>query len=43
MPDYKYLMALISFINMPIQLDNENFIKERFLNYGNTDYLHLGR
>lgn len=41
--DYQYILALISFINMPIQLEGSEFIKQRLLNYGNTDYLHLGR
>lgn len=41
--DYQYILALISFINMPIQLEGMKFIKQRLLNYGNTDYLHLGR
>lgn len=39
--DYQYILALISYINMPIVLDD--FIKQRLLNYGDTDYLHLGR
>lgn len=39
--DYQYILALISYINMPIKLDD--FVKQRLLNYGDTDYLHLGR
>ena len=41
--DYQYILALISFINMPIQLEGMEYIQQRLLNYGNTDYLHLGR
>ena len=41
--NYQYILALISFINMPIQLDNSDYIKQRLLNYGITDYLHLGK
>lgn len=41
--DYQYILALISYINMPIALDEGDFIKQRLLNYGDTDYLHLGR
>lgn len=41
--DYQFILNLISFINMPIELDKQDFIKQRFLNYGYTDYLHLGR
>lgn len=41
--DYQYILALISFINMPIRLEGMEFIKQRLLNYGNTDYLHLDR
>lgn len=41
--DYQYILALISFINMPIQLEGMEYIKQRLLNYDNTDYLHLGR
>lgn len=42
-PDYQYILALISYINMPVSIDEEDFIKQRLLNYGDTDYLHLGR
>lgn len=37
--DYQYILALISYINMPV----DDFIKQQLLNYGDTDYLHLGR
>lgn len=41
--DYQHILTLISFINMDIRLDNWEVIKQRLLNYGDTDYLHFGR
>lgn len=40
-PDYQDILNLICFINLPIKLDNHEFIKEQLLN--DTLYLHFGK
>lgn len=40
-PNYEYLLNLISFIGLPTKLDNHEFIKQWFLNYYDTTYIHL--
>lgn len=41
-PDYKEILNLISFINLPTRLDNHEFIEQQLLNQNATNYLHLG-
>lgn len=40
-PDYKDLLNMICFINLPVRLDNHEFIKQQFLN--GTDNLHFSK
>lgn len=42
-PEYKEILDLISFINLPIELENSDFIAEYLLNKNDTTYLHLGK
>ncbi len=42
-PDYKDILNLICFINLPIRLDNHEFIKQQLLNNNDTAYLHFGK
>lgn len=37
-PDYEELLNLICFIDLPVKLDNHEFIKQKFLN--DKIYLH---
>lgn len=41
-PEYQDLLNLICFINLPVQLDNHEFIKQQLLNTDDTVYLHFG-
>lgn len=40
--DYQEIMDLICFINLPVKLDNYDFIKQQLLNKNDTIYLHFG-
>lgn len=43
-PEYKDILDLISFINLPIGvLDKHDFIAEQLLNKNDTIYLHFGK
>lgn len=42
-PDYQEILNLICFINLPEQLDNNEFIKQQLLNHNDTAYLHFGK
>lgn len=41
--DYQDILNLICFINLPVKLDNHNFIKQQLLNQNDTAYLHFGQ
>lgn len=41
--DYRDILNLICFINLPVKLDNHNFIKQQLLNQNDTAYLHFGQ
>ena len=40
-PDYQEILDLICFINLPITIDNSDFIKQQLLNKNDTLYLHF--
>ena len=40
--DYKDILNLICFINLPVKIDNHEFIKQQLLNQNDTAYLHFG-
>lgn len=40
-PEYEDILNLICFINLPTQLDNQEFIKQLLLNHDDTAYLHF--
>ena len=42
-PDYQEILNLICFINLPEQLDNNEFIKQQLLNHNDTAYLHFSK
>ncbi len=42
-PDYQEILNLICFINLPVRLDNHEFIEQQLLNQNDTIYLHLGQ
>lgn len=42
-PDYKDLLNIICFINLPVRIDNHDFIKQQLLNQNDTVYLHFGQ
>lgn len=42
-PDYKDLLNMICFINLPVKIDNHDFIKQQLLNQNDTVYLHFGQ
>ena len=42
-PDYKDLLNMICFINLPVRIDNHDFIKQQLLNQNDTVYLHFGQ
>lgn len=42
-PDYQDILTMISFINLPVKLDNHEFIKQQLLNQNDTVYLHFGQ
>lgn len=42
-PEYKDLLNLICFINLPVKIDNHEFIKQQLLNQNDTAYLHFGQ
>lgn len=42
-PDYQDILNLICFINLPVRLDNHEFIKQQLLNQNDTVYLHFGK
>jgi hypothetical protein len=42
-PDYQEILNLICFINLPICLDNQEFIKQQLLNNDDTIYLQFGQ
>lgn len=42
-PDYQEILNLICFINLPVKLDNHEFIKQQLLNTNDTAYLHFGK
>ena len=42
-PDYKDLLNMICFINLPVRIDNHDFIKQQLLNLNDTVYLHFGQ
>lgn len=42
-PDYKDILNLICFINLPVKIDNHEFIKQQLLNQNDTAYLHFGQ
>ena len=41
--DYKDILNLICFINLPVKIDNHEFIKQQLLNLNDTVYLHFGQ
>ena len=41
--DYKEILDLISFINLPVELENSDFIEEYLVNKNDTAYLYLGK
>ena len=42
-PEYDDILNLICFINLPVKLDNHEFIKQQLLNQDDTFYLHFGK
>lgn len=42
-PDYKDILDLICFINLPVKLDNAEFIKQKLLNQNDTAYLYFSK
>lgn len=42
-PDYQEILNLICFINLPVRLDNHEFIEQQLLNQNDTVYLHFGQ
>ena len=42
-PDYQDILNMICFINLPVRLDNHEFIKQQLLNLNDTVYLHFGQ
>lgn len=42
-PEYLEILNLICFINLPVRLDNHEFIKQQLLNQNDTAYLHFGQ
>lgn len=42
-PEYQDILNLICFINLPVRLDNHEFIKQQLLNKDDTVYLHFGK
>lgn len=42
-PSYQDILNLICFINLPVKLDNHEFIKQQLLNQNDTAYLHFGQ
>lgn len=42
-PEYDEILNLICFINLPVILDNHEFIKQQLLNKNDTTYLHFGK
>ena len=42
-PDYQDILNMICFINLPVRLDNHEFIKQQLLNLNDTVYLRFGQ
>lgn len=42
-PDYQEILNLICFINLPVRLNNHEFIEQQLLNQNDTVYLHFGQ
>jgi len=41
-PKYDFLMTLISYIGLPVLIDNRDFVEQKLLNYHDTIYIRRG-
>lgn len=42
-PKYDFLMTLISYISLPVKIDNSGFVEQKLLNYNDTIYIRRGK